>query len=47
MKILLNLVALTCFTNTVVLTYLCVSYFRFKKNTLEDDGTADTDKEDS
>jgi len=44
--IIINLISIVCAVNTFVLAYLTYLYFRKKDDTLQDDGTADTSKED-
>jgi hypothetical protein len=46
MKTLINLIAIACAINTVVLAYLTYRYFTTKDNNLEDDGTTDTEQKD-
>lgn len=44
MELIVNIIAIACAINTVVLAYLTYCYFRSKNNTLEDDGTTDTNE---
>jgi len=43
---IINVVGIICAVNTVILTYLTYLYFRKKDDTLQDEGTTDTSKED-
>lgn len=45
MKLIVNIIAIACAINTVVLAYLTYRYFTNKDNTLQDDGTTDTEQE--
>ena len=45
MELIVNLIAIACAINTVVLTYLTYRYFTNKDNTLQDDGATDTEQE--
>jgi hypothetical protein len=40
-----NIIAVICIANTVAITFLVISYMKMKRNTLEDDGAADTSQE--
>lgn len=44
MKMLLNIITIVCLINTVALSFLTVIYLRGKKDNLEDEGTANTNK---
>jgi len=46
MEILIKLISVVVALNTVVLAYLTYRYFTDKDNTLQDDGTTDTDQKD-
>ena len=45
MELIVDLIAIACAINTVVLAYLTYRYFTNKDNTLQDDGTTDTEQE--
>ena len=42
--IIINLISIICALNTVVLAYLTYLYFRKKDDTLQDEGTTDTNE---
>jgi len=45
METIVNLIGIACAINTVVLAYLTYLYFAKKDDTLQDDGTTNTDQE--
>ena len=45
METIINLIGIACAINTVVLAYLTYLYFKNKDNSLQDEGTTDTEQE--
>lgn len=45
-EIILNIISIICTINVAVLIYLIYLYFKNKDNSLQDEGTTDTEQED-